>query len=196
MNEINWFDIATLSLILLTGIKGVFNGLIKETAGLIGIITGVFFASHYAEPFGKWIGKNFTTIDSATVLNLIGFLTLLTLIWLSFILAGIIIAKLISLSGMGFLDKFFGFIFASGKVFVVISIIVYALSNIEIIKKATEKYIATSFMHPFYYRAGKFIINIDLEKVKDRVNAIEEKSKKSIKNSTEIIHLQKRGNDE
>jgi len=187
MNEINWFDVATLSLILLTGIKGVFNGLIKETAGLIGIIVGIFFASRYTEPFSKLVGKNFTTIESSTALNLISFIILLTIIWLSFILAGIIIEKLVSLSGMGVFDKLFGFIFASGKVFVIISTIVYAISNIEIVKNLTKKYVATSFMYPLYYSAGKFIINIDLKKIKDGIGTLEKRSKESVKNGVEIV---------
>jgi len=187
MTEIVWFDIATLGLILIVGIKGVFNGLIKEIAGLLGIIAGVFIASSYAEDFGTWIGSNIINIDSPTALNMIGFLALLTLIWLAFILIGILLSKLISISGMGIIDKLFGFIFAGGKIFVIVSTIVYALSNIEIIKKTTEKYVANSFMYPLYYETGKFIINIDLEKVKNEVNAIQEKTKESVKKSAQTI---------
>lgn len=139
MTKIIWFDIITLGLILIVGIKGIFNGLIKEIAGLLGIISGVFIASSYAEDFGMWIGSNIIKIGSQTALNMIGFLSLLTLIWLTFIIAGILLSKLISISGMGVIDKLFGFVFAGGKIFVIISAIVYALSNIEIIKKTTEK---------------------------------------------------------
>ncbi|SFP09677.1 CvpA family protein [Hydrogenimonas thermophila] len=187
MTEIIWFDIVTLGVILIVGIKGIFNGLIKEIAGLLGIISGVFIASSYAEDFGMWIGSNIIKIDSQTALNMIGFLTLLTLIWLTFILAGILLSKLISISGMGIIDKLFGFIFAGGKIFVIVSAIVYALSNIEIIKKTTEKYVAESFMYPLYYETGKFIINIDPEKVKNEVNEIQKKAKKSVEKSAQTI---------
>jgi len=193
MTKIMWFDIATLSLILIVGIKGIFNGLIKEIAGLVGIVVGVFIASSYAEDFGKWISSNIIYIDSATVLNMIGFLALLTLIWLGFILAGMILSKLISLSGMGVIDKIFGFVFAGGKIFIIISAIVYALSNIEIIKKSTEEYVKNSFIYPFCYKTGEFIINIDPEEIKKEVNTIQEKTKESVKNSTQAIsnHLSK-----
>ena len=193
MTEIIWFDIVTLALILIIGIKGIFNGLIKEIAGLLGIISGVLIASSYAENFGKWIGSNIIYIDSVTALNMIGFLALLTLIWLGFILAGMILSKLISLSGMGVIDKIFGFVFAGGKIFVIISAIVYALSNIEIIKKSTEEYVKNSFIYPFCYKAGEFIINIDPEEIKKEVNTIQEKTKESVKNSTQAIsnHLSK-----
>jgi len=198
MTKVMWFDIATLGLILIIGIKGVFNGLIKEIAGLLGIISGVFIASSYAEDFGKWIGSNIMYIDSATALNMIGFLALLTLIWLGFILAGMILSKLISLSGMGIIDKLFGFVFAGGKIFIIVSAIVYALSNIEIVKKATEEYTNNSFMYPLYYKTGKFVISIDPEKVKKEVNTIQEKTKETVKNSTQAIsdHLSKQKSQE
>jgi len=198
MTEINWFDIITLALILIIGIKGVFNGLIKEIAGLIGIILGVFIASSYAEPFGKWVGANIADIDSTSALNMIGFLALLTLIWLAFIVAGIIISKLLSLSGMGIIDRLFGFLFAGGKILVIISIIVYALSNIEIIKKAANEYISDSLMYPLYYKTGKFIVKINPDKIKKEVNTINEKTKESIKNSTQAIsdHLSQKGLNE
>jgi len=198
MTKVMWFDIATLGLILIIGIKGVFNGLIKEIAGLLGIISGVFIASSYAEDFGKWIGSNIMYIDSATALNMIGFLALLTLVWLGFILAGMILSKLISLSGMGIIDKLFGFVFAGGKIFIIVSAIVYALSNIEIVKKATEEYTNNSFMYPLYYKTGKFVISIDPEKVKKEVNTIQEKTKETVKNSTQAIsdHLSKQKSQE
>jgi len=187
MQDIVWFDIVTLSLILIVGIKGVFNGLIKEIAGLLGIVSGVFIASSYAEEFGEWIGANIIDIDSTTALNMIGFLALLTLIWLAFIIVGILLSKLISISGMGVIDKLFGFIFAGGKIFIIVSAIVYALSNIEIIKESTKKYIADSFMYPLYIESGKFIIHIDPEKVKEEVSVIQEKTKESVKKSVEVI---------
>jgi membrane protein required for colicin V production len=112
--------------------------------------------------------------------------------------AGIIIAKLLSLSGMGIIDRLFGFLFAGGKIFVIISTIVYALSNIEIIKKAANEHISDSFMYPLYYKTGKFIVNIDPDKVKKEVNSIQEKTKESVKNSTQAIsdHLSKKGLNE
>ena len=187
MQDIVWFDIVTLSLILIVGIKGVFNGLIKEIAGLLGIISGVFIASSYAEEFGAWIGANIIYIDSSTALNMIGFLALLTFIWLAFIVVGIILSKLISISGMGVIDKLFGFIFAGGKIFVIVSTIVYALSNIEIVKKTTEKYTTNSFMYPLYIESGKFIIHIDPEKVKQEMSTIQKKTKESVKKSAQAI---------
>jgi len=198
MTEIMWFDIATLGLILVVGIKGIFNGLIKEVAGLLGIVLGVFIASSYAEEFGSWIGSNIMYIDSPTALSMIGFLALLVLVWLGFILFGALLSKLISLSGMGIVDKVFGFVFAGGKIFVIVSAIVYALSSIEIVKKTTEKYTNKSFMYPLYCKTGEFVVSIDPEKVKKEVNNIQEKTKESVENSTQIIseHLLKRKDQE
>jgi membrane protein required for colicin V production len=187
MKEIVWFDIITLGIILIVGIKGIFNGLIKEVTGLIGIIAGIFIASGYAEECGNWISSNIFYMESTTALNMVGFLTLLSLIWLGFIIIGIILSKLITLSGMESINTLFGFIFAGGKIFVIISVIVYALSNIEIVKKTIEKYVESSTMFPIYYEAGKFITNLDTEEVKEKISTIKEKTKESIEESTKKV---------
>ncbi|MCD8477442.1 MAG: CvpA family protein [Sulfurospirillum sp.] len=43
MTHISMFDIISLALVLILGIKGIINGFVKEVFGLLGIIGGVFF---------------------------------------------------------------------------------------------------------------------------------------------------------
>ena len=45
MENISIFDIISLSLIFILGIKGVINGFIKEVFGLVGIVGGIFTAT-------------------------------------------------------------------------------------------------------------------------------------------------------
>ena len=44
MDFITWFDIIIIAVVIILGIKGIINGLIKEVFGLIGIICGVIIA--------------------------------------------------------------------------------------------------------------------------------------------------------
>ena len=55
MDFITWFDIIVIAVVVILGIKGVINGLIKEIFGLIGIIGGVIVASRNANLVGEQI---------------------------------------------------------------------------------------------------------------------------------------------
>jgi len=82
MENVSIFDIISLSLILILGIKGVINGFIKEVAGLVGIIGGVFVASRFAQEAGTFIDTNIYHIQNSASLYLIGFVCVLVIFWL------------------------------------------------------------------------------------------------------------------
>ncbi len=188
--DLNWFDIVTGSLILLIGLKGLFNGLIKELAGLVGIVLGVWLASLFATEFGKWLGANVIHIDSQSALSMIGFLALLALIWTGCVIAGVIVAKLVSLSGLGIADRILGLTFASAKVFIIIAVIVYALSNIEIVRKNTTSFTQKSLLFPLFIKAGDMIVHIDTDKLAEKAGGLGDGAKAAVKNGAEIIKKQ------
>ncbi len=185
--DMNWFDIVTASLILLIGIKGLFNGLIKELAGLIGIVLGVWIASMFATEFGKWLGGSFLHIESESALSMIGFLVLLALIWTGCIIAGVVVAKLVSLSGLGIADRVLGLLFASAKVFIIIAVIVYALSNIDLIRKNTESFTESSLLYPLFIKAGNTIVHIDTDSLAQKAGAAGNSTKELIQNGAQIV---------
>ncbi len=185
--EMNWFDIVTGSLILLIGIKGIFNGLIKELAGLVGIVLGVWVASSFATQFGTWLGDNFLHIDSQSALGMIGFLVLLALIWIGCVVAGILIAKLVSLSGLGVADRILGLLFASAKVFIIIAVIVYALSNIDLVRKNTRSFTDSSLLYPLLIEAGNAIVHIDTKSVVEKSDSLKGDAKEAIQKGVKAI---------
>ena len=85
----------------------------------------------------------------------------LAVVWLIAILLGNLIAKAMKLSGLGALDRMFGFLFGAGKVFLIFSIIVYALSNVTFIAKKAEAHTATSLVYPWMLQIGETIIKIN-----------------------------------
>ncbi|WP_456485631.1 CvpA family protein [Hydrogenimonas sp.] len=190
--EMNWFDIFAAVLILLVGIKGIFNGLIKELAGLIGIVAGVWIASLFAAPFGEWFGRHIFAIESASALTMIGFLVLLAGIWLCCVLLGAITAKLLALSGLGIVDRVFGFVFASAKVFVIISVIVFSLSNIDIVRKNIQKFTARSLTYPIFIKAGGWIMHLGTDDLNRKSKAIKREGKKTLDSGVESIEMVKK----
>ncbi|MGP1449733.1 MAG: CvpA family protein [Wolinella sp.] len=161
MEDINYIDIAVLALVTLLGLKGIINGFIREFFGLTGIVGGVYVASRYAESMGMWVSKNLYAFENEATINLAGFVLILAGVWIACLIFAEVLLRLVRLSALGVVDKIFGFIFASGKIFMIFSVIAYALSSIEIINNNIERYTSTSFAYPMLLATGRSIVKID-----------------------------------
>jgi membrane protein required for colicin V production len=161
MVHFNYFDVTIGAIILLLAIKGFMNGVIKEVFGLAGLIGGVYFASRLAGDAAVFVDKNFIHIENAALLKLIGFMTILIVIWVSATIMGSLLSKLTSASGLGFMDRLLGFIAGGGKYFIIFALIVTALSNVSLIKNSVQTYVKDSMLYPLLYQAGSRIIQID-----------------------------------
>jgi len=185
MIDFNYFDVVIAAIVLLLAIKGFMHGFIKEIFGLVGLIGGVYFASRLAETAADLIDKNFFHLDNIALLKLIGFLAILIIVWLGATILGSIFSKLTNASGLGFLNRLFGFIVGGGKYFLIFALIVTALSNISLLKDNLEKHVQSSILYPYLKSAGSYLINLDPSKlgltegsasdvVKDVINLKEE----------------------
>ena len=161
MDNISLFDIISISLILILGIKGIINGFIKEVFGLVGIVGGIFLASRYAQNAGEIIHNHLYNFENKASIYLIGFISVLIVFWILSIFLGFILTHLLKMSGLGALDKLAGFFIGSLKIFLVFSILAIALSNIAFIKSRTDKYLKKSFMYPIFVDVGSYIVKLD-----------------------------------
>lgn len=176
MGHFSLFDVVSISLILILGIKGVINGFVKEVFGLIGIIGGIYLASRYAPEAGALIDANLFKFSNQASMYLSGFIAVLILFWVSSIFLGYILAQALSLSGLSSIDKLAGFAVGSLKIFFVFSIFTVTLNNIEFIKNRLEPYVQKSVMFPIFSEAGHYIVKLD---TKQLMNAGTEPSEKS-----------------
>lgn len=161
MQDINYFDLIILSIVLVLGLKGLFSGFVKELFGLIGIVSGIYLGSDFAYESGCFINEHIINIKNQSALSLFGFLSIFISIWVLFHFLGLFVSRLTQASGLGVIDRLFGFIFGAGKIFVIFAVIVYALSNVEFIYKMTQKYIQNSLLYPHLINVGKLIVKID-----------------------------------
>jgi len=161
MIDFNYFDITIGAIVLILGIKGFMSGFIKEVFGLVGLVGGVYLASRISDDAALFIDSNFIHIENTTLLKLIGFLAILTVVWLGAAILGSIFSKLTSLSGLGFMNRLLGFIAGGGKYFIIFALIVTALSNITLVKDNMGKYINNSILYPYLLKTGSSIIHLD-----------------------------------
>ncbi|MBO5064178.1 MAG: CvpA family protein [Campylobacter sp.] len=168
MDFITWFDIIVIAVVVILGIKGVINGLIKEVFGLIGIIGGVIIASRNANLVGEQISLYLYELsDSAEFF--FGFLLALLLFWFVCLLLGNLLSKMLKMSGLGFVDRLLGFFVGAAKIFLVLAILVAIVSKISILNQKISPYFEGSKVYPILLSAGQFIMAMDISSVKDSV---------------------------
>ena len=161
MIDFNYFDVTIAAIVLILGIKGFMNGFIKEVFGLVGLVGGVYFASRLSTEAADFINSTFVHIENTALLKLLGFLSILIIVWLSATILGSIFSKLTAVSGLGFLNRFLGFIVGGGKYFLIFALIVTALSNVTLVKDNLEKYVKDSVLYPYLKVAGSSLIHLD-----------------------------------
>jgi membrane protein required for colicin V production len=161
MVNFNYFDVTIGAIVLILGIKGFMNGFVKEIFGLAGLVAGVYFGSRFADTAATFINDNFLQMQNPALLKLLGFLAVLTIVWLGATLLGSILSKLSSVSGLGFINRFLGFVAGGGKYFIVFALIVTALSNVTLVKENLGKYVKDSMLYPYLLKTGSVIIHLD-----------------------------------
>ncbi len=172
MENVSLLDLVSIALILFLGIKGFFRGFVKETFGLIGIIGGIYVASRYAGSLGNYLDLNFLHLQNKGSLYLIGFIAALIAFWLVAIMIGALLGKLVSSSGLGIIDKIFGFAVGGAKIFLIFSIIIYVLTSIPMFKSSVEKIFEGSMMFPIFTKVGSQIVKLDPSGMVDNSSAI------------------------
>jgi len=183
LDNLNFFDVIVLALIVLLGLKGFFRGFIKEAFGLIGIVGGVFIASRLSKQVGD-IVNGIIPIENESTIMLVGFVAALIAFWIVAYLLGIIVSKMSSLSGLGIFDRILGFTFGASKIFLIFSIIIFALSKIEAVNNKLQKKTAGSMMYPLLLSSGSYIIKIDTSNL---VNQIENSMDKAAETANNVI---------
>jgi len=161
LENINYFDVIVIALIVMLGLKGLFRGFVKEIFALIGLVAGVYIASRNAEFTGHLISDNLLPIDGNNTLMLVGFVITLVVVWIIAYILGGLVSKIFAASGLGIFDRLLGFVFGAGKVFFILAIIVFAVSQIQIINAKLQENTKNSIMYPLLKQAGEVIIKID-----------------------------------
>ncbi|WP_297918215.1 CvpA family protein [uncultured Campylobacter sp.] len=180
MEAINWFDVGCLVLVVLFGLRGITNGIVKEIFGILGLIGGLFAAMRYKTMAGEWIAAKIPALQNAngvlsgdTTQVLIGFIAVLFGVWISCLIIGEIISKFFKWSGLGFVDKIGGFVFSVSKIFLIFAVIVTLASGPMSMNEQTKRYFESSKTAPIFLKIGNWILNLkDDPKIKQSLDSI------------------------
>jgi membrane protein required for colicin V production len=173
--DFNVFDVIVISITLILAIKGFINGIIKELAGIAGIIGGIFLGSMFYAKAGEYINASIMKIPNESAINVVGFVAVFMLTWVIAVLIGMMLSKILKVAQLGILDKIGGVIFSAGKFFLIVSVIVTMLSQIEALQSSLEKYQKNSLMWPIMNKVGQYLIHIKPEDIQKNVDELKQK---------------------
>ena len=173
--DFNIFDAIVISITLILAIKGYFSGIIREIAGLIGIGAGLFLGSMYYKSAGAYINESIFKIPNESAINVVGFVAVFIITWMIVILIGMMFSKILQVAKLGIFDRIGGVIFSAGKFFLIVSVIVTMLSQIEALKNSLEKYQKDSLMWPIMNKVGQTLIHLKPEDVQKQIDDIKQK---------------------
>ena len=189
--ELNYFDLVVGIIILLLGLKGIINGFFKELFGLIGIIGGIFVASRLGDSVGTLISDTIFKFESDAAVSFVGFLATLIIFWAAMIILGMVLTKMSKVSGLGPVDKIFGFIVGSGKFFLIGAVIAYAVYNIQAVRVNLQPMMKNSFLFPVMVEVGGVVMHIDPAEVSNDLNDTLDKgvqaAQKQIDGAKEVV---------
>jgi len=158
--DFNYFDAVISAIVVILGIKGMINGFAREIFGLLGLVGGVYVASRTAKSAGAFISEHFYQMESSAAIQLIGFITVLAIVWIAAVIAGSLLSSLTQVSGLGPINRLLGFLVGGGKYFIIFALIVTALSNVTLVKDNLGKYVHSSMLYPYLLKTGSYLINL------------------------------------
>jgi len=168
----NMFDAIIIAITLLLAIKGFFNGFLKEIAGLVGIVGGLYLAAVYYHPAGVYINNHLITIKNPSAIDLIGFISVFLGFWIFAVFVGFLLSKILKISSLGIIDRILGLIFSAAKFFLLVSIIVALLYKIDFVKEKMQKIYKNSRLVPIMVKIGDKIININPKEIEKNIKNV------------------------
>ena len=118
----NVIDIIILVCCIPALFHGFSKGFVSQTISLIALVLGVWLSFKFSVPFGDWL-KSFADLPG-TVLHIIAFALILTIVMLVLTLIGKAIEKVVKLAMLGWLNKLLGIVFALLKAVLIIGLVI------------------------------------------------------------------------
>jgi membrane protein required for colicin V production len=101
----NWLDIVIIVVVVLLGLAGLRQGIVRTVFGIAGLIGGIFLAGRYYDELAALLFPSGVTWANIAAYAIIAIATL--------VVAGVIgwlIVKLVNFAALGWLDRLIGFI--------------------------------------------------------------------------------------
>lgn len=123
-------DIIIVILLVPAVFQGLTKGFMSQAIALVSVIAGAWLAFHFSEKICGFIAPYLGEI-SPTVLHIVGFVLIFTLVVFLLYLVGGLLKKIIKFAMLGWIDKLLGIILALLKISFVIGILIILFNSLN-----------------------------------------------------------------
>jgi membrane protein required for colicin V production len=123
-----WFDYAVFAIVGLSVLLAALRGVVREIAALAGWVAALILSGLFAQQLAQWLPAVLSPMLRAVIAYLMIFLGVLLLSGL----AGVLLAKLFRVAGLGFTDRAVGalFGFVRGVLIVFVGVMLAGLTSL------------------------------------------------------------------
>lgn len=121
----NQVDTAILIVIVISSAFGLWRGFIKEVLSLLSWIAALIVARLYSEPFAGMLAN---VIDSGSIRYVTAFCLLFVVVIMTGTLINHFLSKVLTITGLKFLDKLLGGVFGVARGTVIVLVILFILN--------------------------------------------------------------------
>jgi membrane protein required for colicin V production len=124
-----WVDYGIIAIIAISVLIALFRGFVREVVSLVVWVGGIMLTLHYLLPIESYVAHWVASIYLRYTIIILAVLIIVSLLsWL----VGKILHRLVSSVGLGFTNRFFGFIFGFLRGIVVVSFLVILLPPADV----------------------------------------------------------------
>ena len=121
----NFFDIFVIIVVAYGLIRGIFRGLIKEVAAIVGVLAGFWAAYSYYPLMGRLLAG---WVSSSAYRDMISFLVIFALVLTGISVVGVVIKYLLRVAFLGGVDRFCGALFGLLKGVLISAVVLMTLT--------------------------------------------------------------------
>jgi membrane protein required for colicin V production len=122
----NTFDIIISAIFGYCLVRGLFRGLIKELASIIGVLSGFYAAYTYYQEVARMMSD---WISNTGYLNIVSFMIIFCFIFIIISIIGILIKYLLNIVFLGWIDRLFGAVFGMIKAILIASVLLITFTS-------------------------------------------------------------------
>jgi len=122
----NTFDIIISVIFGYCLVRGLFRGLIKELASIVGVLSGFYAAYTYYQEVARLMSD---WISNTAYLNIVSFLMIFCFIFIVISIMGILIKYLLNIVFLGWVDRLFGAVFGMVKALLIAAVLLIMFTS-------------------------------------------------------------------
>lgn len=156
-------DIIIAVLLVIGLVNGLRDGVVKQVAGLVGLIGGLLIGRAFYMPVGEWLTANFGM--SAEVSHITAFILILIVVPLLFSMIGWLVSKILHAICLGWINRLLGGAVGVLKYALFVGVIITGIEffdkNDALISESNKE--TSVLYYPIYQAAGIFFDEIKQE---------------------------------